>query len=68
MSAINFVVDRHSVNESDRDIIRDFWARFKYFGSWEREERKRIYRIAIERHHENQEMYRMFISHDLGDR
>jgi len=60
---VNFLVDRLHVGTPMVEIVREFRNRFKKgqpdgLSAANRQERKRIYRLAINRHHANRQLYR----------
>lgn len=63
MTEITFLVDRRSVTDSAVTVVRDLYGRMRrvrrqVLGSWPREVRKQAYREALQRHQQNQELYR----------
>jgi len=60
---IYFLVDRLHVGTPMVEIVREFRNRFKKgqpdgLSAANRKERKRVYRLALNRHHSNRELYR----------
>ena len=59
---VNFLVDRLHVGTPMVEIVREFRNRFKKgqhgLSAAHRKERKRVYRLAMNRHHFNRELYR----------
>ena len=59
MSIVTWLVGRLSVAEVDREVVREFWNRFKGRRGHEwRTLRHATYREALRAHHENQDLYR----------
>lgn len=59
MVMISMIVDNCHVSMSDREVIGEVYKRLNDEGrsAKHRETRKEMYREALTRHHENQEMY-----------
>jgi len=59
MSIVTWIVGRLSVAETDREVVREFWNRFKHVRGREwKTLRHATYREALQVHHDNQDLYR----------
>lgn len=58
---ISWLVDRLNVSLTDREVIAEFRRRMVNLQKT-REERKQVYRCALERHHHNQVAYNAVMS------
>ena len=65
MSTVNRIVDALHVDEPDIAVVRAVYQRMRPDARRDpslREERKTLYRSALDRHHKNQEMYRFVVN------
>lgn len=61
IGAVNFLVDKLHVSTTDKQLLRHFWERLisnpANMALDKKQERKKVYRAALERHHDNQSLY-----------
>lgn len=65
MSVVNRIVDALHVGEPDIAVVRAVYQRMRPDTRRDqrvREERKVLYRSALDRHHKNQEVYRFVVN------
>ena len=65
VGAIEWLVDRLHVAESNRAVVREIWDRLSLSSRGDpaqRGERRRAYRCALKRHQENRALYRDVVS------
>lgn len=55
---VRWLINREHVSATDTEIVRMLCRRMKKTPGWTKELRKQAYRIGIQQHRQNQDMYR----------
>lgn len=55
---VKWLVNREHVSLTDTEIVRTLCRRMKNVPGWTKELRKQAYRIGIQQHRDNQNLYR----------